>query len=321
MRRIAFMNQKGGVGKTTTVANLGAALAELGRRVLVVDIDPQANLTTHLDQEIADDGPTIYEVLTGRATARDAIRETTTEGLRLLPSSIDLSGAEIELVQEMGRETILKGALEQYVREVAPEISFDFVLVDCPPSLGLLSLNALTTVTEVMIPIQTQFFALRGMSKLLEVVTLVRNRLNPELTITAIIPSIADLRTRLTGEVVAEIRRYFGSKVTRTIIRTNIRLAEAPSFGQSIFQYDRSARGAADFRRLAREIVGELPADEPDLEIGRAAAEEPAEPPSDAPAEEPVPAEPPPVDPVPPGLPSVETARTPRSLDPGENVS
>jgi chromosome partitioning protein len=240
--------------------------------------------------------------------------------LRLLPSSIDLSGAEIELVQEMGREKILKGALEQYVREVAPEIELDFLLVDCPPSLGLLSLNALTTVAEVMIPIQTQFFALRGMSKLLEVVTLVKNRLNPELEITAIIPSIADLRTRLTGEVVAEIRRYFGAKVTRTIIRTNIRLAEAPSFGQLIFQYDRSARGAADFSRLAREILGELPVDEPDLEIGKTKPEEPAEAPEETPIEEPAPSEPPPVDPVPTGLPSVETSRTPRSLDPGENV-
>ncbi|MEN8149068.1 MAG: AAA family ATPase, partial [Planctomycetota bacterium] len=275
MRRIAFMNQKGGVGKTTTVANLGAAFATLGRRVLVIDVDPQANLSTHLDFDLDSGVPTIYEVLTRRLELADAIVETKTPGLSLLPSSIDLSGAEIELVQEMGRETILKGAVDDHVASLPEDQRPEFVLVDCPPSLGLLSLNALTTVTEVMIPIQTQFFALRGMSKLLEVVKLVQERLNPRLELTAIIPSIADLRTNLTGEVIQEIKRYFGAKVTRTIIRTNIRLAEAPSFGQSIFDYDRSARGAKDFLRLAKELLGDLPADIGDLDPGRAPEREP----------------------------------------------
>jgi chromosome partitioning protein len=260
MRRIAFMNQKGGVGKTTTVANLGAALVELGHPVLVVDVDPQANLTAHLDLGLDGDGPTVYEVITGRARADDAIVETAMKGLFLLPSSLDLSGAEIELVQQMGRETILRESLEAHFRGTD---RYDFLLLDCPPSLGLLSLNALTTATEVMIPIQTQFFALRGMSKLLEVIELVKRRLRPELTITAIIPAIADMRTRLTAEVIQEIRGFFGEKVTRTLIRTNVRLAEAPSHGKTILMYDPSARGAADYRRLARELTGRLPPDRP----------------------------------------------------------
>jgi chromosome partitioning protein len=308
MRLIAFMNQKGGVGKTTTVANLGAAFAEMGRRVLVIDVDPQANLSTHLDFDLDGDEPTIYEVLTRRIELGQAVVETSTKGLRLLPSSIDLSGAEIELVQEMGRETILKGALEDYLSTLPEDERPEFVLVDCPPSLGLLSLNALTTVREVMIPIQTQFFALRGMSKLLEVIKLVQTRLNPGLRITAIIPSIADLRTNLTGEVIQEIKRYFGDRVTRTLIRTNVRLAEAPSFGKTIFEYDRSARGSKDFLRLARELLGELPPETGDLDPGREETPEPA-------VEEPKP-EPPPVEPVPPGLPMVQ----PRRLEPGDGV-
>ncbi len=255
MRRIAFMNQKGGVGKTTTVANLGAALALMKRRVLAVDVDPQANLTTHLDHQMDPEGPTVYEVLTGRATPAEAIVPTSTPGLHLLRSSIDLSGAEIELVSSFGRETILREALERHLREMPAEERYHFLLLDCPPSLGLLSLNALTTATEVMIPIQTQFFAMRGMSKLLEVIRLVRKRLNPRLVIGAIIPSMADFRTNLTREVLEEIRQYFGEKVTRTVIRTNVRLAEAPSHGKTIFQYERYSRGARDFLDLAREIL------------------------------------------------------------------
>ena len=175
------MNQKGGVGKTTTVANLGAAFAELGRRVLVIDIDPQANLSTHLGFDLDSGVPTVYEVLTGELEFPDALVETTLPGLTLLPSTLDLSGAEIELAQEMGRESLLRGALEDWLRTLPEDERPEFILVDCPPSLGILSLNALTTVTEVMIPIQTQFFALRGMSKLLEVMRLVRRKLNPNL--------------------------------------------------------------------------------------------------------------------------------------------
>jgi chromosome partitioning protein len=205
-------------------------------------------------------------VLTNRATATEAIYETSQPGLFLLPSSIDLSGAEIELVQEMGRETLLRRAIDEHLAGLPEEEQYDFILIDCPPSLGLLSLNALTTVTEVMIPIQTQFFAMRGMSKLLEVVELVKRRLNPALRLSAIIPSIADLRTRLTAEVMGEIKTYFSEKVTRTMVRVNVRLAEAPSHGKSILQYDNSSNGAKDYRRLARELLGLLtPEDLEDL--------------------------------------------------------
>jgi chromosome partitioning protein len=268
MRRIAFMNQKGGVGKTTTVANLGAAFAERGLKVLVVDNDPQANLTTHLDSNLLTPEATIYEVLTGRATATEAIVPTVQAGLFLLPSSIDLSGAEIELVQEMGRETLLKRAIEEHLAGMPEDERYDFILIDCPPSLGLLSLNALTTVTEVMIPIQTQFFAMRGMSKLMEVIELIRRRLNPAIFLSAIIPSIADLRTNLTSEVIGEIREFFADKMTRTLIRVNVRLAEAPSHGKSILAYDSGSNGARDYRRLARELLNELtPEDIEELEI------------------------------------------------------
>jgi len=278
MRRIAFMNQKGGVGKTTTVANLGAALAERGLRVLAVDIDPQANLTTHLDDGLDLEGPTIFEVLLGEAPVAEAVLTTTTERLDLLPSTLDLAGVEMKLVQAMGRETILKAALEEFFAGLAPEKSYDFLLIDCPPSLGILSVNALTVADEVMVPIQTHFFALRGVSMLLEVVDLVKRKLKPELEITAVIPCIADLRTNLTGEVVEEIKGYFGDRTTKTIVRTNIRLAEAPSHGKTILQYAPDSHGAEDYRSLAEEIAGETPEEEAPVPVEEPPVEEPAPP-------------------------------------------
>jgi len=245
------MNQKGGVGKTTCAVNLGAALASRNQRVLLVDADAQANLTLHFGIEAGRLERSTYTVLTGRSTAREAIRPDVRPGLSVLPAHLDLAGAEIELVNTMGRETVLRRALACYFEEEA----FDFVLFDCPPSLGLLALNALLASTEVFIPLQTEFFALQGMSRLLEVVELIRSRLGHAVDITGIIPTLYDSRTNLSQEVVREIRRYFGPSVFRTIVHNNIKLAECPSHGTTIFEYAPSSKGAKDFQRLAREVL------------------------------------------------------------------
>lgn len=250
MRAIAFMNQKGGVGKTTCTVNLAAALAELDQRVLLVDIDPQANASIHLGVEIHNLSHSIYQVLTGACAVREAVQECRTR-LSILPANIDLSGAEIELVNAVGRETILRDALGLYLKEEP----LDFILFDCPPTLGLLSLNALTAAREVIIPIQTEFFALQGMAKLLDVVRIIQRRLNHELEVTGIVATLFDGRTILGNEVVAEIRKFFGDKVFRTAIRNTVKLAEAPSHGKTILEYAGDSMGAADFRDLAREVL------------------------------------------------------------------
>jgi len=253
MRRIALINQKGGVGKTTTTANLGAALARGGARVLVIDLDPQANLTLHLGIELAPGEASIYGILLGSTPLEDAVRPTTTEGLFVVGSSIDLSGAELELAGAYGRETLLREALE--VWEGKLDQAFDYVLFDCPPSLGLLSVNGLAAADEVFLIVQTQFFALQGMSKLVEVVQLIQKRIHPELKITGIVPCLYDNRQRLAREVLAEIRSYFPGRVFRSAIGTNVRLAEAPGFGQTIFEYSPRSSGARDYAALGLEVA------------------------------------------------------------------
>lgn len=257
MRRIAVINQKGGVGKTTTCANLGAALALSGRRVVLVDMDAQANLTLSLNIQTTPGSPSSYSVLTGGSSFAGALRDTSTPNLRILPADIDLSGAELELAAQMGREHVLREAIEAWeeeARETDGRAPADYVLFDCPPSLGLLSVNALTAAGEVLIVIQTEFLALQGMSRLVEILKLLQKRLNPKLEIAGIVPCLYDSRLKLAREVLAEIRGYFPGKVGSSV-RSNVKLAEAPSFGRTIFEYAPESNGARDYLAVAREIA------------------------------------------------------------------
>jgi chromosome partitioning protein len=259
MRCIALINQKGGVGKTTTTVNLGAALALAGKRVVVVDLDPQANLTLYLGVELAPGAPSSYRVLTGEVGFGAALRPTSTPNLRVLPTDLHLSGAELELSTVAGREGLLRAALETWRAEHAKahrgEEPADYVLFDCPPSLGLLSLNALSAADEVFLVVQTQFLALQGMSKLVEVIELVKRKLHPRLELSGIVPCMYDSRMRLAREVLSELRRYFPAQVFRTPITANVKLAESPSFGQTIFEYAPDSLGARDFASLSHEVL------------------------------------------------------------------
>ena len=264
MRSIAIINQKGGVGKTTTAVNLSAALSEAGQRVCLIDLDPQAHASLHLGLALSDDEPSIYHVLTGTASLSD-VRQQVNDNLWLVPAHLDLAAAEMELAGEVGREVILRDQLG------IDESDFDFLLIDCPPSLGVLTLNALTAVREVFLPLQPHFLALHGLSKLLRTIQVVAQRLNPELQLTGVILCMYDSQTRLAAEVSHDVREFFerqtssqapgagawsAAKNFETRIRRNIRLAEAPSFGKSILEYASSSNGADDYRHLAREVLG-----------------------------------------------------------------
>ena len=246
MPTIALINQKGGVGKTTSTINLGAGLSMMGKSVLLVDLDPQAHLTYGLGIQAHELDYTVYEVLKGEIQADEAVVQR--DGLEVLPSSLSLSAAEIELSGMAGREFLLREAL-------AGLPAHDFVLLDCPPSLGLLTLNALTAAHEVFIPLQTEFLALQGMSKLIDTVNVVKKRLNPALTISGIIGTQFDARKNLNREVVEKIREYFADKLFETLIHDNVALAEAPSYGQTIFEYRPDCRGAQDYLALSQEAV------------------------------------------------------------------
>ncbi len=248
-RIIAVVNQKGGVGKTTTAVNLAAALAEIGRRVLLVDLDPQGNATmaSGVDKRAAQ--PSSCEVLLGEVPARAAILATAAR-YDLLPSNTDLIAAEMQLMDLPERERRLKQALA----EVAPD--YQYVLIDCPPSLSLLTLNALAAADAVLVPMQCEYFALEGIAALTDTLDAVRRRLNPTLEIEGIVRTMYDVRNVLTGAVSAELQRHFGDKLYRTVIPRNIRLAEAPSHGQSIVEYDRGSRGGVAYLGLAGEMIG-----------------------------------------------------------------
>jgi chromosome partitioning protein len=291
MRRIALINQKGGVGKTTTAVNLGAALARAGRRVVLVDLDPQANLSLHLDRPAEGGEPSTYSVLTGATRFGESLQDTTTPGLRLLPSHIDLSGAELELANAYGRELLLREAIEGWEAEARAadgRAPADYVLIDCPPSLGLLSVNGLVAAREVVIAVQTEFFALQGMSKLVDVLGVLRRRLNPQLETCGILACLYDSRLKLAREVLAEIRRYFPGQVFARAIAKNIKLAEAPSYGQTIFEYAPASPGASDYAEVAGEILAQEAERDPGL--ARPADAQPPEDPAPAPTREPQPA-------------------------------
>jgi chromosome partitioning protein len=247
-RIFAVANQKGGVGKTTTAVNMGASLAQLGRRTLVVDLDPQGNATTGMGLDTRNLETSMYDVVIHELPLEDCIEPTSVKNLFVAPASLDLAGAEIELVPAFSRELRLKRAVEA-IRD-----DYDYVLIDCPPSLGLLTVNGLAAASEVLVPIQCEYYALEGLGQLLRNVDLVRRSLNPTLDVSTIVLVMYDARTKLSDQVASEVRDHFGDKVCRTVIPRTIRLSEAPSFGQPIIAFDSSSRGAIAYEELAKEV-------------------------------------------------------------------
>lgn len=252
-RVLAIANQKGGVGKTTTAVNLSAALAELGYRVLVIDLDPQGNATTGLGINPRNLENSVYDVIMQDLPLEDCIEPTSLKNLFVVPATIDLAGAEIELVPAFSRELKLKKAIESL------DDQFDFTLIDCPPSLGLITINGLAAATEVVVPIQCEYYALEGLGQLLRNVKLVQGNLNPGLDVSAIILTMYDARTKLAEQVANDVRTHFGPKVCRHVVPRTVRLSEAPSFGQPIIVFDPVSRGAIAYRELAKEVSGGAP--------------------------------------------------------------
>jgi chromosome partitioning protein len=250
-RVMAVANQKGGVGKTTTTINVGAALAELGQRVLLIDLDPQSNATTGVGIDARGLDTSMYQVLLQDVPLEDCIEPTDVKGLFVAPATLDLAGAEIELVPAFSREMRLRRAIGSVVDQ------FDYVLIDCPPSLGLLTINALSAAQEVLVPIQCEYYALEGLGQLLRNVDGVRKNLNPELEVSTIVCVMYDARTNLADGVVREIRDHFGDKVVGTVVPRSVRISEAPSYGQPITTFDPRSRGALAYRDVAKEIHDE----------------------------------------------------------------
>jgi chromosome partitioning protein len=249
-RTLTIANQKGGVGKTTTAVNLAVALAHHGLRVLMIDLDPQGNASTALGVDHSVGTPSIYDVLLGGASLSDvAVQVEVAPSLRCVPATIDLAGADIELASQVAREHRLRRALEEFHDEV------DYILIDCPPALGLLTLNALVAAREIFIPIQCEYYALEGLAQLVNTVELVKNQLNSGLEISTVLLTMYDSRTRLADQVADEVRQHFGSKVIKSVIPRNVRVSEAPGYGQTVMTYDAGSRGAIGYLEAARELA------------------------------------------------------------------
>jgi len=246
---ISIVNQKGGVGKTTTTVNLSAYLAQHGEKVLVIDLDPQGNATSGYGFDKSALETSVYDLLVNDTPITEVIQSTNRENIDMCPTNINLAGAEVELVSAMSRETILKRAVDTISE------NYDFILIDCPPSLGLLTLNALAASTDVLVPIQGEYYALEGLTQLIDTINLVRKHLNPTIGIFGVVITMFDGRTQLTRQVTEEVRKYFGEKVFNTVIPRNIRLAEAPSYGKTIVEYDPKSRGGHAYNDLAIEVI------------------------------------------------------------------
>ncbi len=248
-RIIAIANQKGGVGKTTTAVNLSACIAERGLKVLLIDIDPQGNSTSGLGIEKSQLQHSIYDVLINGLSPRQAVTRTMIDTLDIIPANIDLVGAEVELVPRMAREQILKTALKAIRKD------YDYIFMDCPPSLGLITINALTAADKILVPIQCEYYALEGLSQLINTVKLVKANLNPSIEVEGVVLTMFDSRTNLSSQVVDEVKRFFKNKVYKTVIPRNVRLGEAPSFGLPIIRYDASCLGTQCYNDLASEVI------------------------------------------------------------------
>jgi chromosome partitioning protein len=252
---ISLANQKGGVGKTTTAINLGTALAAIGERVLIVDLDPQGNASTGLGIDRRDRRASTYDVLTGEVSLREAVVPTAVPRLHIAPSTMDLSGLELELGHTRDRAFRLRNAIEALNANVSPEADFTYVLIDCPPSLNLLTVNAMAASDAILVPLQCEFFALEGLSQLLQTVEQVRSTLNPELSIHGIVLTMYDSRNNLSNQVVADVRQFMGKKVYETMIPRNVRISEAPSYGKPVLVYDLKCAGSEAYLRLATEVI------------------------------------------------------------------
>lgn len=248
-RIIAIANQKGGVGKTTTAINLAACLAEAGKKILAIDLDPQGNMTSGLGVDKNEVENTVYQLMLDECTIKESMVHTVVNNLELIASNVNLAGAEIELLGIADKEYILKNAVD-YIKE-----DYDFIIIDCPPSLNMLTVNAMTTANTVLVPIQCEYYALEGLSQLIHTINLVQERLNPELDIEGIVFTMYDVRTNLSNQVVANVKENLDAKIYQTMIPRNIRLAEAPSYGIPINMYDTKSAGAESYRNLAKEVI------------------------------------------------------------------